>query len=118
MYQVISVLVIIVSVLLVLIVLVQNAKGGGLASNFAASNQVLGVRKTTDLVEKATWILAGTLMVLSFVAVMVLPRGAGEQQSVIDGQIQNMAVPEATMPAFPIAEEPVDGATVPGETTE
>jgi len=71
MYQFISVLVILVSVLLILIVLVQESKGGGLAANFSSSNQVMGVRKTTDFLEKATWSLAGTLLVLSFVAVMV-----------------------------------------------
>jgi preprotein translocase subunit SecG len=46
-------------------VLIQNSKGGGLASNFASSNQIMGVRKTTDFLEKATWSLAGAIMVLS-----------------------------------------------------
>jgi preprotein translocase subunit SecG len=45
-------------------VLIQNSKGGGLASNFASSNQIMGVRKTTDFLEKATWTLAGAIMVL------------------------------------------------------
>ncbi len=74
MYQFVSILVILVSILLILIVLVQNSKGGGLASNFSSQNQVMGVRKTTDFLEKATWTLAGALLVLSFVAVMVLPK--------------------------------------------
>ncbi|WP_430810810.1 MULTISPECIES: preprotein translocase subunit SecG [unclassified Carboxylicivirga] len=75
MYTFISILVILVSIFLILIVLVQNSKGGGLASNFSSQNQVMGVRKTTDFLEKATWTLAGALLVLSFVAVMVLPKG-------------------------------------------
>jgi preprotein translocase subunit SecG len=45
-------------------VLIQNSKGGGLASNFASSNQIMGVRKTTDFLEKATWSLACAIMVL------------------------------------------------------
>lgn len=45
-------------------VLIQNSKGGGLASNFASSNQIMGVRKTTDFLEKATWGLATFIMVL------------------------------------------------------
>lgn len=61
---VISVLIIIASILLILIVLVQNSKGGGLASNFSGSNQIMGVKKTTDFLEKATWILAIALVVL------------------------------------------------------
>ena len=52
-------------------VLIQNSKGGGLASNFAGSNQIMGVRKTADFLEKATWILAGSIMLLClFVAFM------------------------------------------------
>lgn len=61
----ISVLIIAVSILLILVVLVQNSKGGGLASSFAASNQVMGVKKTADFLEKATWTLAILLLVLS-----------------------------------------------------
>ena len=64
MYTAVSVLIIIICALLILIVLVQNSKGGGLASSFASSNQIMGVRKTTDFLEKATWTLAGAMLVL------------------------------------------------------
>ncbi len=74
MYQFVSVLIVLVSIILILIVLVQNSKGGGLSANFSSSNQVMGVRKTTDFLEKATWTFAGALLVLAFVAVMVLPK--------------------------------------------
>ena len=47
-YIVVSVLILIASILLILVVLVQNSKGGGLASNFAGNNQYLGVRKTAE----------------------------------------------------------------------
>ncbi len=50
------------------IVLVQNSKGGGLASNFSSSNQMMGVRKTTDFLEKATWTLGIALVVLSILS--------------------------------------------------
>jgi preprotein translocase subunit SecG len=105
MYSIVSVLVILVSLLLVLIVLVQNSKGGGLASNFSASNQIMGVRKTTDFLEKATWTLAGSLLVLSFLAVATLEKGKVGTQSVIDEQSQNIAVPAENMPSFPVAGE-------------
>lgn len=65
MYIFITILILIAAVLLTLIVLVQNSKGGGLASGFASSNQIMGVRKTTDFLEKATWFLASTIIVLS-----------------------------------------------------
>lgn len=64
----ISIAIIIVCILLILIVLVQNSKGGGLASSFSSSNQVMGVRKTADFLEKATWTLAIALLVLSIVS--------------------------------------------------
>ena len=68
MYEFISILIVVASLLLILIVLVQESKGGGLASGFASSNQVMGVRKTTDFLEKATWTLVGAVAVLSVVA--------------------------------------------------
>lgn len=74
MFVVISILILIVSVLMVLIVLVQNSKGGGLASNFSASNQFMGVRQTADFLEKATWTLAIAILVLSLAAAMAIPK--------------------------------------------
>ena len=58
------VLIIIVAILLVLVVLAQNSKGGTFASNFSASNQIIGVKKTGDLLEKLTWGFAIGLMTL------------------------------------------------------
>lgn len=83
MYTFLSVLIIIVSVLLVLIVLVQNSKGGGLASNFGQGNQIMGVKKTADFLEKATWVLAVSLLVICLVASMTItnPNKAGTQQT-------------------------------------
>jgi preprotein translocase subunit SecG len=77
-YLFISVLILITSVLIGLIVLVQNSKGGGLASNFAGSNQIMGVRKTADFLEKATWTLAVVLLFLSLVSVFAIPRNNSE----------------------------------------
>jgi preprotein translocase subunit SecG len=74
MYAIVSGLILVVAILIILIVLVQNSKGGGLASNFSSSNQVMGVRKTTDFLEKATWILAVSLVVFSIFASAVIPR--------------------------------------------
>ena len=81
MYTAISVLIFIICVLLILIVLVQNSKGGGLASSFASSNQIMGVRKTTDFLEKATWTLAGGMMILCVLATFFIPRGENAVKS-------------------------------------
>ena len=77
----VSVLILIACVLMILVVLVQNSKGGGLASNFSSSNQYMGVRKTADFLEKFTWGLAVALLVLSPLSIVVIPRGGGKQGS-------------------------------------
>lgn len=101
MYLLISILIIIACILLILIVLVQNSKGGGLASNFSSSNQVMGVRKTADFLEKATWTLAISLLVLSLLASFAIPRNQEvERKSAIEQQIQSVPDPSA-MPTFP-----------------
>jgi preprotein translocase subunit SecG len=66
-------LIVLVSVLMCLIVLIQNSKGGGLAAGFASSNQIMGVRKTTDFLEKATWTLAAIMVVVSIAAAYSIP---------------------------------------------
>lgn len=93
MYSVLVILAVIVAILLVFIVSIQESKGGGLASNFSASNQIMGVRKTTDVVEKATWTLAAILVVISVATIFFAPR-----QSDVDSVVTN-ATPAA--PATP-----------------
>lgn len=75
----VSVLILIACVLMILVVLVQNSKGGGLASNFSSSNQYMGVRKTADFLEKFTWGLAVALLVLSLLSIVVIPRGSANK---------------------------------------
>ena len=60
-----SIIIILASILLILVVFIQNPKGGGLSSDFGAAHQLGGVQKTNDFIEKATWVLAGTIMVVS-----------------------------------------------------
>lgn len=103
MYYFISILVVVAAVLMVLIVLVQNSKGGGLASNFSSSNQYMGVRKTTDFLEKATWVLAGAILFLCVVAVPFIDRGDSGQESMIKEKIENAVDPSA-IPSFPNVE--------------
>ncbi len=58
-------LLVLAAILMCLIVLIQNSKGGGLASGFASSNQIMGVRKTADFLEKATWTIAALMVAFS-----------------------------------------------------
>ena len=104
MYVAISVFILIVSALMMLVVLVQNSKGGGLVSNLSSSNQILGVRKTTDFLEKSTWTLAIVLVVLCLVSSLSIPKNGISTGTQVDTemrqQIENtMAPSEYTMPA-------------------
>lgn len=69
------ILIIIAAVVLGFIVLVQNPKGGGLAGNVAGfSNQFMGVKQTTDVLEKGTWIFAAVIGVLCLLSTLFIPR--------------------------------------------
>lgn len=75
------VLIILVAILLILVVLGQNSKGGTFASNFSASNQLIGVKKTGDLLEKLTWVFAISLMVLCLVVNLIITTPEAEGQT-------------------------------------
>jgi len=99
------VLIFIVCILLIIIVLIQNSKGGGLASGFTGS-QIMGVRKTADFLEKATWTLAGTLLLFCIVANLILPRQQeGIQKSVLQDEIKNAIAPTSSpkAPTVPVS---------------
>lgn len=104
MYTLIIILIVITCVLLALVVLVQNSKGGGLAAGLASSNQVMGVRKTTDFLEKLTWGLAIALVFLSIVANFAIPRGEVQGTSAVQEQVENTS--SAPAPAPPANEPP------------
>ena len=100
MYTIFAILIIITSVLLVLVVLVQNPKGGGLSSSFGggAGNQIMGAKKTTDFLEKATWTLAIVLISLSLLSNFAIPRNTDAEVDVIKAQEQ---IDEAVIPNLP-----------------
>ena len=101
-YIIVSVFILMVSALIILVVLVQNSKGGGLASNFSGSNQYMGVRKTADFLEKATWTLAVILLVLSLASIFVIPKTGARQDNVT--QIEERA--SDPLPGGPTAPAP------------
>ena len=105
MYTFIIILLIIVSILLCLIILVQNSKGGGLAAGLSASNQIMGVRKTTDFLEKLTWGFAIGLLTLSIIANFSIPKESADNTgaSMIQDQIDNTAAPAPQQQQAPVA---------------
>ncbi len=95
-----AILIIITSILLVLVVLVQNPKGGGLSSTFGGGggNQIMGAKKTTDFLEKATWTLAIALISLSLLSNFAIERNDTEETSKVIAKEQ---IDEAVIPILP-----------------
>lgn len=85
MFSVLLTIIVILAVFLCFIVTIQNSKGGGLAAGFSSSNQIMGVRKTTDVLEKATWGIATFIMVLCFVCAFM---SKSEVKSLRGDQVQ------------------------------
>jgi len=124
----IIVLICILTVLLILIVLVQNSKGGGLTGEFGGlgSNQLMGVKKTTDLLEQITWGLGIGIMVLSLTSYILIDRNqvTGINSANVDrAQTQTLpgaaspapgAVPAQAVPAQAPSGSPAGGAVTPG----
>ena len=77
-----GILIIISSVILGLIVLVQNPKGGGLSGSLGGfGNQLMGVKQTTDVLEKGTWVFAAIVAVLCIVSPLFIPQNAGSSKN-------------------------------------
>lgn len=98
MYILFVILIVIAAVLMIGIVLIQESKGGGLSSSFAGYNQVAGVRKTTDFIEKTTWGLAAAMVVISIICAWVVPT-ASTDSSVMEN-IENPVTNPNNLPGF------------------
>jgi preprotein translocase subunit SecG len=110
MFYLLITLIILACVLLVFIVLIQNPKGGGLASNFAGSNNLMGVKRTGDILEKGTWVLVISIMVFSLLINVVKPGsssiGSGSE---LHEQIVPTSIPApTTSPITAPVETPTD----------
>lgn len=122
MYIFITILILLASILMILAVLVQKSKGGGLASGFSSSNQIMGVRKTTDFLEKFTWTLAGIMIVLSILTAKFTASNSNAPQSQIEVQqpapLNPSTAPDVT-PGMPIPSQvPAEAAPEEGTTAE
>lgn len=101
----ITILLILASIALVLVVIVQKSKGGGLASGFSSANNIMGVRKATDGIEKATWYLMGTIMVLSVAYTGFLGTGTSAESS-LNKAVEQKAASTPKIPALGGAQTP------------
>lgn len=108
------ILIVIASVTLGFVILIQNPKGGGLSGNVGGlSNQFMGVKQTTDVLEKGTWLFASIIGLLALVSTLFLKGGtsSGTDNSIIQkvNTSTSTAVPAAPTPANTATARPDSG---------
>lgn len=106
------------SVLLGLIVLIQNPKGGGLSGNIAGfSNQFMGVKQTTDVLEKGTWVLAGVVVILCLVSTLMINRPTETNNIIkqINTNSGSTTAPAPQQAPIPVQQQPVTPAPAPAK---
>lgn len=106
MFTLFVILTIISALLLIGVVLIQKSKGGGLSSTFAGSNQIMGVRRTNNFIEKVTWSLAGAIAVFAILSAFTMESGAIQSES----RVKTSSTPatEATYDATAAEAAPAD----------
>jgi len=111
-FTIFLILIVLVAFLLVVVIMVQNPKGGGLSSSFGGggSQQIGGVKKTGDFLDKSTWALATLLLALILVSSMAINGGNGATES------KALDVDAAT--TAPIELAPTTDTATPAATTE
>ena len=122
MFVVLIVLSLLAALLLIGVVLIQKSKGGGLSSSFAGSNQIMGVRRTNNFIEKVTWTLAGAIGVLAVLSTFFMP-------SALDRTTSRVSAPaaieqtqggnyESPLPVAPAPQAEATDAAAPTPATE
>jgi preprotein translocase subunit SecG len=99
----------IVCFLLILAIMVQNPKGGGLSSSFGGSQQLGGVQKTTDFLDKSTWTLSGVLIALILLSSLSFSGGTASDSKILGAD-------DMTIPAAPAKPDAAKTATAPAQT--
>ena len=107
-FTILIVLVILASVLITIVVLLQNSKGGGLASNFVAGNQTFGVRQTADMLEKITWGLVALIFVVSIVSTFTT--STSTRTGIDIDAVENVTEQAPEFPSAPLPAESPEAA--------
>lgn len=120
MYIFITIVILLASLLMIFAVLIQKSKGGGLASGFSSSNTIMGVRKTTDFLEKFTWSLAAIVIVLSILTAKYTASHGNTPQSQVEieqpAPLSPIGAPDVTPGmTIPVPTQPGAGETTPVE---
>jgi preprotein translocase subunit SecG len=111
-YNICIVLILIASILLILAVLVQSPKSG-MAANFGAANQVMGVRESANVLEKVSWWLAGIIAVLSVLATTLHESKSG---SALSDDMANMPAKKEQVTETPAVPNALENADLSAQT--
>ena len=107
MYSLVIGLIIFFAILLVLVILAQNAKGGGLSSQFGGSgaSNIMGVKKTGDLLEKLTWSFVVAIMVLALSTNFIAQNSSNSSNEILD-KASEQAAPALPEGGLDLGSEP------------
>ncbi|MDZ4665051.1 MAG: preprotein translocase subunit SecG [Bacteroidota bacterium] len=108
-----SILIVIVCVLLILVVLIQNSKGGGIQSQFGAANQIMGVKRGTEVIEKLTWGLAISLF---FLSIALAPKNTGTSEVSEEDSMSKVKNRASTAAPLPQQQQQGQNNQVPNQT--
>lgn len=112
MYTFCIIMIAIASVLLILAVLVQAPKSG-MAANFGAANQTMGVRQTSDFLEKFTWAMVAAIVLFTLLSVTAMPKEQAAEKAF------NPVVESKEVVAEPaVIEIPAEGGVVEAAEVE
>jgi len=118
-----GVLIILASIILGLIVLIQNPKGGGLSGTFGGfGNQLMGVKQTTDILEKGTWIFAAVVGILCMISPAFIPKSGSTSSEddllkSVSGKAAKQVAPAAAPNATPANTTQMPGTAAPKSDT-
>ena len=109
-YTFFVILIVLLSILMVFIVLIQESKGGGLSSEFSSANAIMGVRKTTNGVEKFTWGLAAAMVVISVICAYVSPKATADKSVLEHSATETQTTNPTNTQGFGAAQQPTPAA--------
>ena len=118
MYTLLVILIVIAAILMIGVVLIQESKGGGLSSNFSSSNAIMGVRKTTDFVEKLTWGCAIFMIVLSIMSTRIAPQAETDQSVIEKAATENGSVNPNNLPKFGASQQKQTAPAAQGQAAK
>lgn len=116
MYTLFVILIVLASFCMIGIVLIQESKGGGLASAFSGANSSFGVRQTTNFIEKTTWALAAAMVVISIICAYAVPSANSDASVIEKAATEQSTTNPNNVQGFGATQQPTPAADAKKET--